>query len=369
MKAKSSRARHESHLVVNGRFRAHRITGVQRYAHEIVSRLQGEMTVCTPRAGIGAMGHAWEQTVLPLACRGRTLWSPCGSGPIGYGRQVVTFHDLFPIEHPEWYGKAYSAWYGVTMRQLATRATHLIAVSEYTKARIVKLLHRDPEDITVIPNGCSIKGRASEGQIEAARHALNLPTRRYVLSLSSIEARKNIRSILQAWSTIQEYIPRDIWLVLAGPKANEKVFGSQEVEATLPRVLFTGYVPEEHLAGLYSGASLFVFPSLAEGFGLPLLEAMASGVRCITSKTTSLPEVGGDVVDYVDPLQPAEIARAMMMRLMGDACSTMPYEPAMARAGLFTWKQAASRTDDVIAATLAARANVVPVFAGTMAGQ
>jgi hypothetical protein len=127
----------EATLVVNGRYRVHRITGVQRYAHEIVSRLGGEVDLCAPQSAKGIAGHLWEQSVLPLACKGRLLWSPCGSGPLGYGRQVVTFHDLFPVEHPEWYGVAYSRWYGVAMRRLAARAIHLIAVSEYTKSRLV----------------------------------------------------------------------------------------------------------------------------------------------------------------------------------------------------------------------------------------
>jgi glycosyltransferase involved in cell wall biosynthesis len=230
------------------------------------------------------------------------------------------------------------------MRQLAARALNLIAVSEYTKSRIVKILNRDPDDITVVHNGCHMKGRAGKDEIAAARTVLALPTKRYVLGLSSMESRKNITGVLRAWEAIQQVVPQDIWLVLAGRRADEAVFGKQQNELCLPRVAFTGYVPEEHLAGLYSGASLFVFPSLAEGFGLPLLEAMACGVRCITSNSSSLPEVGGDVVDYVDPLNDGELAGAMLRRLLECTEAPIPYVPVMIRAKRFTWDSAAEKT-------------------------
>jgi glycosyltransferase involved in cell wall biosynthesis len=238
------------------------------------------------------------------------------------------------------------------MRRLAARAIHLIAVSEYTKSRLVQLLGRDPLQITVIHNGCHTLGRSDPRQISEARRSLNLPTRRYVLSLSSLERRKNLPAILEAWSIIHQQLPGDIWLVLAGPKADEAIYGKQESAVNLPRVMFTGYVPEAHLAGLYSGASLFVFPSLAEGFGLPLLEAMACGVRCIASRTSSLPEVGGDVVDYIDPRSPVELAAGMLKQLRNNPYPSIPFDPGMDRAKRFTWESAASRTREVLAATL-----------------
>ena len=124
-------------VVVNGRFRTQNITGVQRYAAEIVARLSEEAEVLVPLSGKGAAGHLWEQTLLPWSCEGRLLWSPNACGPLLYRRQVVTFHDLFPIENPECYSTLYARWYGLAMRRLAAGAMHLIAVSEYTKTRMV----------------------------------------------------------------------------------------------------------------------------------------------------------------------------------------------------------------------------------------
>jgi glycosyltransferase involved in cell wall biosynthesis len=334
-------------IAVNGRYRLHPITGVQRYAHELVSRLEAllgpKINVLVPKSAKGPSGHLWEQTALAIASRGRLLWSPCGTGPAYYGRQVVTFHDLFPLEHPEWYSSAYAKWYRALLPRIANAPLHLIAVSEYTKSRIVKLLGRSPDDVTVIPNGpttgCT---RVGTDRIAAAARALRLPSPRYVLGLSSLEKRKNLGTTLKAWARVQSQLPQDTWLILAGPEADANVYGRQQLPNDLPRVYYTGYVPEEHLAALYSGASVFVYPSLAEGFGLPLLEAMACGLRSITSNNSSLPEVGGDAVRYVNALD--EVALGELIRLELAACDGRPYLPAIERAKHFSWDHAATRT-------------------------
>ncbi len=335
--------------VVNARFLAHRVTGIQRYAREISSRLAGSPSLLAPPNGKGARGHLWEQLQLPRLAGGRLLWSPCGAGPVGYRRQVVTFHDLFPIEHPEWYSAAYARWYGFLFRRLAAQAVHLIAVSAYTKDRIVRVLGRDPDDITVVPNGPSDSIRLTT-PVEAAQaaSALALPSRRYVLSLSSLEARKNLPVILEAWREAQHSLPDNVWLVLAGARADAAVFGRQSFGTVPARVHFTGYVPEQHLAGLYSGASLFLFPSLAEGFGLPLLEAMRCGLRSITSNTSSLPEVGGDAAFYIDPREARELAGAILRHMPTGNAATAPWEPALQQAARFCWDTAARRTDEVL---------------------
>ncbi|WP_158615267.1 glycosyltransferase family 1 protein [Acidipila sp. EB88] len=335
--------------VVNARFLAHRITGIQRYAREIASRLGGSPEMLKPSNGKGARGHLWEQLALPRLAGGRLLWSPCGAGPLSYTRQVVTFHDLFPLEHPEWYSAAYAKWYSLMFRRLATNAAHLIAVSSYTKDRLVRQLGCDPDDVTVVYNGPAQSTRLST-TFEAARAcaALALPSRRYVLSLSSLEARKNLPTIFAAWRIAQRSLPDNVWLVLAGQQADASVFGKQQLSAIPARVHFTGYVAEEHLAGLYSGASLFLFPSLAEGFGLPLLEAMSCGLRAVTSNNSSLPEVGGDAAFYVDPLDVRELAAAILRHIASENAASAPFLPAMEQASRFCWTDSARRTEDVL---------------------
>ena len=335
--------------VVNARFLAHRITGVQRYAREITSRLSGSPALLQPVNGKGLRGHLWEQTALARLAGGRLLWNPCAAGPLSYRPQVVTFHDLFPIEHPEWYGRGYAAWYSFLFRRLARTAVHLLAVSEYTKGRLVQLLGVDPERVTVAPNGASPALRPAT-TLEAARTgaALALPSRRYVLSVSSLESRKNLRGLLAAWRVAQRSLPDTVWLVLAGAQPDASVFGKQELGPAPPRVHFAGYVPDEYLAGLYSGASLFVFPSLAEGFGLPLLEAMSCGVRAVSSDRTSLPEVGGNAVTYADPLRVGDLAGAIVQTIGRECAAAAPWVPGLERAARFSWDSSARIVEAVL---------------------
>ncbi len=343
--------------VINARFLAHRVTGVQRYAREISSRLSPAPAFLAPSRGKGPRGHLWEQAALPREAAGRVLWSPCGAGPWRYGPQVVTFHDLFAIEHPEWYSPAYARWYGFLSRRLARRAVHLLAVSNYTRDRVAQLLGRDPHEITVAPNAASDSFRpVSAERAASAAAALALPSRRYILSVSSLEARKNLRGILEAWRAVQSFVPDDVWLVLAGRPADPSVFGKQTLDPIPPRVHFTGYVPDEQLPGLYGGAFLFLFPSLAEGFGLPLLEAMSCGLRAITSNTTSLPEVGGKAAVYVDPSDPRALAAAILAHFPRESAALAPFAPSLEQARRFSWDDSARKTEDVLLRAAASHA-------------
>jgi len=212
-------------IYVNGRFRAHKITGVQRVAQEIISRLAQDIDVCEPRRKLrGWQGHLWEQTILPTQCRSGILWSPCASGPLLMPRQIVTFHDLFPIDSPHWYSKTYAVWYRTAMRRLAHTATHLIAVSQFTKERICSALQIDESKITVIPNG--VDGRffqVNAEWVKSAQHLLKLPSENYFLCVGSLEPRKNLPRLFSAWQSALSYIPEDHWLIVTG-KGDNKVF-------------------------------------------------------------------------------------------------------------------------------------------------
>ena len=200
---------------------------------------------------------------------------------------------------------------------------------------------------------------------------MKLPSRRYVLSLGSLERRKNIGALLEAWSEVQAQLPSDVWLVLAGSRPDPAVYGEWGNRLNPPRVFYTGYVPEQFLPGLYSGAELFVFPSLAEGFGLPLLEAMTCGVRCLSSWSTSLPEVGGDAVRYFDPTCPGDLARALsdMLPPAAPVADGHGYRPSLAQARRFSWDVSASKTRQVIETHAEALLQFPVVAAEGMIGQ
>jgi glycosyltransferase involved in cell wall biosynthesis len=337
-------------IAVNARFYAHRPTGMQRYAMEVASRFSDLAETVRPAVPLtGMAGHLWEQVRLPPAARGRVLWSPNNTGPIATYRQVCTFHDLIPLDNPEWFSPRFSAWYGWLMPRLARQVAHIIAVSEFTRRRIVESFGVRPGKVTVIPNGVDkrFSVRPAE-EIAAAKETLGLPDGPYFLFVGSLEPRKNLRRLLLAWEKAQSRLSNDTWLVVAGAKGRSKVFSQAPLEHLPPRVHLTGYVSDEALPALYSGALAVVYPSLYEGFGLPPLEAMACGTPVITSNTTSLPEVTGDAALLVDPLDPDQIASAIVRMAADAGLRSDLSRRGVARAGTYSWDAAAAATLNVL---------------------
>jgi glycosyltransferase involved in cell wall biosynthesis len=335
-------------IYVNGRFRMNKLTGVQRVAQEITCRLPNSVKVCQPRQKMaGWKSHLWEQTSLARQSRDGVLWSPCASGPMIANKHIVTFHDLFPLESPQWYSKSYASWYRFSWSRLASRATHIIAVSEYTKIRLVERLGVDPEKVTVIHNGVDHKlFSASHAAVPAARAELKLPLGRYLLCVGSLEPRKNLTRLISAWTQVSAELPTDVWLVVAG--SSEAIYGSADFGELPPRVFLTGYVPERHLQGLYAGSLGFVYPSLAEGFGLPPLEAMACGIPVMTSRTGALPEVCCSAALYFDPTNTADLSRAMKLLVSDVSMRRRLSFLGRERAAALTWERTAERTFRVL---------------------
>jgi glycosyltransferase involved in cell wall biosynthesis len=339
-------------IALNARFFSHRPTGMQRYAIELSRRFAEHLDPVAPvRSLTGLSGHLWEQVFLPSAVKGRLLWSPNNTGPLAVGRQVCTIHDLIPLDHPEWFGARFARWYAWLLPRLARRVEHIIAVSEFTKTRIVDRLKVPPAKVTVIPNGVDSRFyRRSPVEIEVVRKRLSIPTPEYLLSVGSLEPRKNLPRLLAAWAKAQDSVPNDIWLVVAGARGNRRVFANCEIDSIPPRVHFTGYVEDEFLPSLYSGALALVYPSLYEGFGLPPLESMACGVPVVTSNGTSLPEVVGDTAILIHPGNVDSIVEGMLemiARRRGSATCDWS-QTAIDRAREYSWDGAARRTLKVL---------------------
>jgi glycosyltransferase involved in cell wall biosynthesis len=337
-------------IAVNARFYAHRPTGMQRYAMEIASRFGDLADTVRPAVPLtGMAGHFWEQVRLPPAARGRVLWSPNNTGPIATYRQVCTFHDLIPLDNPEWFSPRFSAWYGWLMPRLARQVAHIIAVSEFTRHRIVERFGVRPGKVTVIPNGVDerFSVRPAE-EVAAARQTIGVPEGHYFLFVGSLEPRKNLSRLLKAWEKAHRRLPDDTWLVVAGAKGRSQVFTGVALEQLPPRVHLTGYVSDEDLPALYSGALAVVYPSLYEGFGLPPLEAMACGTPVITSSTTSLPEVTGDAAILVDPLSIDQIASAVVRMAADRGLRADLSTRGLARAASYSWERSAGATLEVI---------------------
>jgi glycosyltransferase involved in cell wall biosynthesis len=338
-------------ISVNCRILSSRSTGVHRYLNQLLACLP-QLDQVKPRFPLhGMRGHAWEQLRLPGLCRGRLLWSPSNTGPLAVRNQVVTIHDVVPLDHPEWLNPRFAAWYRFLIPRLVRRVRHVIVDSDFTRQRLIAHTGIEPGKVSVIHCGVDARFRPQSPEaIDAARAALQVPPGRYVLSVGSLEPRKNLGRLLLAWQSAMSELPADAWLVVAGAKGKGLVFADVPELARLPaRVHLAGYVPEEALPALYAGADAFVYPSMYEGFGMPPLEAMACGTPVIVGNRASLPEVVGDAALSVDPFNVDALARALVDVLAQPAVSARLGIAGLARAGLFSWEKAAVQTRQVLA--------------------
>jgi glycosyltransferase involved in cell wall biosynthesis len=335
-----------SPITVNARFQVHQKTGMQRYAYEIASRLNGKIREIRPeRALKGAAGHLWEQCYLPSLSAGSLLWSPNNTGPVITRHQVCTIHDIIPIDHPEWFSKSFAAWYKWLLPALARSAQHLIAVSEFTRSRVIDAFGLKPEKVSVVLNGVGAEFTPrTEEEIDRVKTRLGLPAKPYALYVGSLEPRKNLPRLLSAWALVQRKCP-DIQLVITGlNKGGSKVFGAMPIAEIPTGVFFTGYVEDAELPALYSGAEIFVYPSLYEGFGLPPAEAMACGTPVITSQGTSLSEVVGSAALLVDPRDTESIADAILRVANDKSLRAEMRRTGLAQSQRFNWNDAATQT-------------------------
>jgi len=333
-------------IAVNARFHVHRRTGMERYAYEVTSRLTGKIREIRPeRTLTGPAGHLWEQCYLPALTGGSFLWSPNNTGPAVTHRQVCTIHDIIPIDHPEWFSKAFATWYRWLLPTLARSVQHLIAVSEFTRARIIDAFGVKPEKVSVVLNGIGKEFMPkTPEEIDRVKRRLGLPSKSYVLYVGSIEPRKNLPRLLTAWTCVQPKCP-DVQLVITGlNKGGSKIFRPVPIDKVPPDVFFTGYVEDADLPALYSGATVFVYPSLYEGFVLPPAEAMACGTPVITSNGTSLSEVVGSAALLVDPEDPESIAEAVLRVATSESLRAQMRQAGLARARRFNWDEAATQT-------------------------
>ena len=271
--------------------------------------------------------------MLPLrAARARALLCPANVAPLAFPRNVIVIHDAAALRHPEWYSTAYAAWQRRILPALARRALHVVTVSEFSRSELADLLGLAPGDVTVIPGGVD-PAFSPAADIQAARAALDL-TGPYVLCVASQTARKNLKALVP--------LAREVEVVVAG--GHRPQFARED---GLDALRHLGAVPDALLPGLYAGAEAFALPSLYEGFGLPVLEAMACGTPVVCSDTTALPETAGDAARLAAPAAVAEAARD----LLGNEGEKQRLRQAgRARAASFTWDRTAREVDALLSA-------------------
>lgn len=303
---------HSDALTVNARVLKVPSNGQKRVAEELISRLD-HVELLAPASAYcsGVKGHLWEQVVLPLRAQGARLWSPSTTGPIAHGNHIVTVHDIAFVDGREWFSRSFATAYDLIVGRLTRSARHIITVSHFTRWRLIEHYGVNPEKVTAINSGVTANFFRRDGnRLARGLERFGIGTNRYLMTFLGSDPRKNTWRVLEAWDRIRAR-SGDVALVAFGRPSNAKVFA--RINGTLPtqRVISVGAVSDEELACLYSAAEGFVFPSLYEGFGLPVVEAAACGCRVLTSNVSSLPEVAPPDSRLVDPLSLDDIGGAM----------------------------------------------------------
>lgn len=247
-------------------------------------------------------------------------------------RLTATIHDLTSWIMPEVHTPATLRADRTFEERILKRAHGLIAVSENTRQDAIRMLGIEPARIRTIHSG------VAEEYFDARPHARKKP---YVLFVGTIEPRKNLDTLLDAWQSVRQDLREHFDLVIAGPEGWNSA-------ATMARIrqqaAYLGYVPEADMPGLVAGAALFVYPSLYEGFGFPVVQAMAANVAVLCSGTSCLPEIAGDAAAYVDPRSSSEMVAQLTRLLESPEERSRLSQLGRAKAECYRWERCAQES-------------------------
>lgn len=344
-------------ITVNGRFLAQPVTGVQRYAIELlgaIDNLLGEArfpgiqfecllppetsrktnwrNIHVRKAG-RLHGNAWEQFELPFLARGKMLFSPANIGPVLRSRQALTFHDASVFAVPQAYSKAFRFKYRFVFKSLAPRVPIIFTDSQFSQRELARYLKQPPEKFKVIPLGSDhILNVQSDSQILGRA---GLSRSGYLLTVASNSIHKNFGQVIDVARKM-----KDVTFVAVGGSFST-VFQGNDYGSLPPNVHLLGYVNDAQLKALYENALGFVLPSIYEGFGFPVLEAMRCGCPVLCSEAASLPEVGGDAVLYFDPTNSSHLEKALIRFIENPEIQERLRVLGYQQAARFTWQKTA----------------------------
>lgn len=302
---------------------------------------------------------AWRTSrALTAGAAGVVLHGPNYTVPaVGYdGPIVITIHDLSIYDWAECHPRARIDSMQRAIPLALEKATMIITDAEFNRQEIIRRFGIEAERIVSVPLACDpVYHPRSQESLAVRLAGYGLSPQAYGLFVGTVEPRKNLLTLLEAWRDLPEALRSDCPLVVVGgagwQSSREHALIREGVDAAWVR--YPGYVSEEDLPWIYAGARLFCFPSFYEGFGLPVLEAMASGVPVISSDAASLPEVGGVAVRYVSPDDGAGWRRAVTEVLLDPVLRANMSALGLERAARFSWRQTADDTMAVYAAAVA----------------
>lgn len=335
-------------VVVNTRFLSRTVTGVERYAREVTKRLRDRVTLLpSPRRMQGLAGHLWEQFSLPgKVDRGALLWSPANTGPLRIAKQVLTLHDMSPVDHPDWFKLGFAAWYSLLLPRLVRRIRKVITSSEFSRRRVMAICGVPEEHVAVVPCGVDPEHFCHRPAGDVRSLCLKYGIRgNYFLAIGPAGERKNLGSIFRAWEGfIGQYA--GVELVVAGESG--PVFQKGVTAEPPDGIRRLGYVDERQLPVLYSGAVALIYPSVYEGFGLPILEAMSCGTPVIASHSAAIPEVAGKAAVLINPNVAREMITAMQAVISQADLRQELAQRGLVHARQFSWDRTARSVWEVL---------------------
>lgn len=295
----------------------------------------------------------WEQYYIPDILKNRkiNLYHIPQNG-IGLPQNkstlyVATIHDLIPYIMPETVGRGYLTKFISQMPHIISSVDMIITVSEWSKKDIMRVFDVPDDKIAVTHLAADDIFAPMDKEVCTSfikqKYGID---RNMILYLGGFSPRKNVKSILVAFSMIYEGLSKDYKIVIIGSAKDDHQFLTKLAQSLGigDRVFFTGYVPYEDLPYFYNGADVFVYPSLYEGFGLPILEAISCGTPTITSNVSSIPEVAGDGALLINPFDTEELAKAIVEVLEDSSLKAELISRGFERASFFSWEKTASQT-------------------------
>ena len=303
-------------VYINGKFLSQKMSGVQRYASEITRHLRSNSILLCPKNQMNSSiyriekpieiidanaGIIWEQFRLPRALKAKgspLLLNFCNAAPVFYANKITCVHDIAFERHPEFFSKKFVLYYKWLIPNVLKNSRHIITVSEFSKREIASYYQIDPVNITVVPNASAFTPNV---EINGSK----IHSRPYFLFVGSLDPRKNLLFLLKAF---KDAALNDVDLFIVG--ASHASFAvNPEIEAyrKLPNIIFSGYVTDDELKTYYAGALALINPSLYEGFGLPIAEALSMDCPVLASDIDAFKEVGGTDVVYFNTADASEL--------------------------------------------------------------
>jgi glycosyltransferase involved in cell wall biosynthesis len=291
-----------------------------------------------PPAQSGLTAHLWEQSRLPVALRNAELdlfHTPGGNPPfVAPIPTVTTVHDIAPVVHPEWFSESYALLYRATTPLAVRTSTHLITVSEFTREELLSQYPSADGRVTVVHNGVApLPSEQEPVTVEGD----------FLLFVGGDNPRKNGHRVLDAYRRYRNHVDEPALLLVVG--AERGIFDSTGGEA--PGVRRLGYVADEQLSWLYRHASALVYPSLYEGFGVPILEAMEVGTPVITSEGGATGEVADSAACLVDPQSVPELTEALLALTQDERIRSQLVKRGHERYTRFDWNRAADEVESI----------------------